>query len=370
MKKDWREILESNLVKTNIQNDLKLRTKLSSDEKSYIPIQGMNGIMKPDRRKMKVSSMDNIQTDCLKNEASLNLQLALERENSDVGTLSTRSNSNMNHPNRRHRRVAPKSVHLPGGLTGLVTTVYNSNFKEKDTTLKSSKLWDKNIAHHQKRPGGLHKKGNSAAHSRKNSQTSFEISPIKTENLQLEIRTPVNRSSNTTFINFKSARTDSIMTPKTNQDQGFLTPIQSKISPCEKLDSHNYKKMLSKKLGMDKLFSHEKSEIKIPPQFFISAPEWPTFSTRSPSSSKALATNSHTFSQMVGKINNSVNTGNLSPSIVMKLKSHMGSTDSIIPTSPTNANMKSRSSQKEMLNSEIISLSRRNSRKKLSKATL
>jgi len=263
--------------------------------------------------------------------------------------LTPKSNSNIPPQEvfKTHRRVTSH-----GGVKGLnafVTTMSSplSSPARKDSLVPGSKLWESNISHYQSivrkqksREGSALLKALKPAH-----QNSFN------ENNNSLIHRPEASSPKSSFIKDNSG---SFKGPGSDVGEDEVSNVRAVRPSSSSIHFHNIsslnmqrnasaehldaKKLLAKKLGVDKLFITQtpvKDSMKIPLQLYINSPDPHALSTttRSPMSTKDIQ-NINSFSSAMGKINSSVNTSHMSPLLVRRIKTQIGNSDLMDNFSP------------------------------------
>jgi len=275
---------------------------------------------------------------------------ALNSPKAIIAAAPVTSRSNSNNPpqevHKTHRRVTSH-----GGVKGLnafVTTMSSplSSPTRKDSLVPGSKLWESNISHYQ-----------SIVRKQKSREGSALLKALKPaqqnssyENNNSLLHRPEASSPKSSFLKDNSG---SFKGPGSDIGEDEISNIRARPSTSS-IHVHNIssvnvqrnasaehldaKKLLAKKLGVDKLFitqSPVKESMKIPLQLYINSPDPHALSTttRSPMSTKEIK-NMNSFSSVIGKINSSVNTSHLSPLLVRRIKTQIVNSDLMDNFSP------------------------------------
>ncbi len=296
----------------------------------YVHIQGFDGYIAPVKKPRKPSISLNVQ------EPKITINQGYGGETQRSHLSSKRSTQSVEPHPKLNLKESSKTIKLPS-----VSAVSSPKAGDREIEFQRSKLWDTNLAHHQRRPRHLAKKS-AGIPGKTILKIGLDTVASKSDLSQFELRTPNNFVSKEGLI--RGFKSETSLNNLTIQDHIEL--VKSPKSQINKLkkdtsESEIYRQMLTKKLGIDKLFVQEKSpkkEMYLSTQFFISAPEHKSVN-KSPVSH--LATENFgsigSFTEMIGKVNSCLNVGHLSPSMVRKIRSHanLNSPDALIPCSPT-----------------------------------
>lgn len=384
-KMKWRKNFSSKLADANLQKEIqqtKNEKKPRLQNRGYVPIHGLEGTLKAEQKRFQLSSLNEMPASPkipagLKSpkitspKASFTIKTNTPRgitERSDLNsqrapiTPKAKNNEDTTTTNpdetptaatvKSHRRVMSH-----GGVKGLnaFVTTYQSPVspKRKDSLVSGSKLWESNICHYQNIIRKQKSRESSALMQALKSNTvqnSFENSPHNNNSLfksdRAGLQTPKSSFLKDNSATFKGPASDfgedeiqntrARPTTASMYAQNISSLHMGRNSSAEHLDS---KKLLAKKLGVDKLFitqSPMKDPIKIPLQLYINSPADPhvlSTTTRSPTSAKE-ALNVNSFSSVIGKINSTVNTSHMSPLLVRRIKSQIVNNDLMDSFSP------------------------------------
>jgi len=379
---NWRKNFSSKLADANLQKEIQ-QTKNEKnprlENRGYVPIHGLEGVLKAEQKRFQLSSLNEMPASPkisagLKSpkiaspKASFTIKTNTPRnvtERSDLNSvrapITPKAKNNENtttNPDETPTAATIKShrrVMSHGGVKGLnafVTTFQSPvSPKRKDSLLSGSKLWESNICHYQNILRKQKSRESSALIQalKPSAQNSFENSHNNNSLFKSDragLQTP--KSS------FLKDNSGSFKGPGSDIGEDEIPNVRGRPSTAS-MYAHNTsslhigrnssaehidaKKLLAKKLGVDKLFitqSPMNDPIKIPLQFYINSPADPhvlSTTTRSPISAKDVP-NMNSFSSAIGKINSTVNTSHMSPLLVRRIKSQIVNNDLMESFSP------------------------------------
>lgn len=339
-KKNWREKFENNIAEVTAQNDhISSKPKnIYEDKQTYVHVFPLEGLMMPTTKKNKLS-VESTPINSPDPKTPMALIKGLDMDFFHLDPISPPKSplSSALKINKFQNAVSKQSQAQNARDNA---TIRGGSVPKPDSGFPpNNRLWQANLDKHQKFPRRFLKDELSPLNSQKHSTFSLEVSQIKTEKPKTQSQGLFKPAGIDSPLKLRNSRKNESLTSKLFKLSKAASPVHTvansqRTQEEDLYTEEDYKKMLSKKLGVDRLFFDNKNRSESQNsgfQLFVNVQDQRRSNLLKPQTSSRERTTFSSLSNMTAKVKSNANMAGLSPSVIRKLKTQMGSRSQKIP---------------------------------------